>query len=66
MAANGLMRYLLGACFPLWSFQMFEALGVDWAASLLGFVCVALLPIPFALYKFGPVIRAKSNYAPAS
>lgn len=64
MAANGLTRYTLGACFPLWTFQMFENLGIDWAASLLGFVCIALLPIPFAFFKWGPWIRSKSNYAP--
>lgn len=66
MAANGLVRYILGGCFPLWSIQMFETLGVDWAASLLGFICVALLPIPFAFWKFGPSIRSKSHYAPVS
>jgi hypothetical protein len=66
MAANGLLRYCLGGCFPLFTFQMFQNLGIQWAASLLGFVCVALLPIPFVFFKYGPVIRRRSNYAPAS
>ncbi|EME46328.1 hypothetical protein DOTSEDRAFT_70353 [Dothistroma septosporum NZE10] len=62
MAANGLLRYVLGGCFPLWTVQMYEALGIAWATSLLAFVCVALLPIPFIFYKYGPAIRRKSRY----
>ena len=41
---------------------MYEKLGIDWSCSLLGFVAVALLPIPWVLFKFGPQIRAKSKY----
>jgi MFS family permease len=62
-AANGMLRYVLGAAFPLFTIQMYGKLGIDWATSLLGFVTVALLPIPWALYKFGPKIRARSEYA---
>ncbi|KAF2215674.1 hypothetical protein CERZMDRAFT_94075 [Cercospora zeae-maydis SCOH1-5] len=62
MAANGLMRYTTGACFPLFAVQMYERLGIDWATSLLGFVCVAMLPIPFVFYFYGPQIRKRSRY----
>jgi MFS family permease len=62
MAANGLLRYTLGAVFPLFTLQMYHKLGISWATSLLGFVTVALLPIPWVLWKFGPRIRAKSAY----
>jgi MFS family permease len=62
-AANGMLRYVLGAAFPLFTIQMYGKLGIDWATSLLGFVTVALLPIPWVLYKFGPKIRARSEYA---
>jgi len=41
---------------------VYKALGIDWATSLLGFVSIALLPIPWVLFKFGPKIRAKSKY----
>ena len=30
LAANGLARYVLGGCFPLWTVQMYEAMGIDW------------------------------------
>ena len=41
---------------------MYETLGIAWATSLLGFVSIALMPIPWILYKYGPQIRAKSRY----
>ncbi|KAK3073761.1 hypothetical protein LTR53_004341 [Teratosphaeriaceae sp. CCFEE 6253] len=63
MAANGLARYGLGAAFPLFTFQMYQRLGIDWATSLLGFISLAMLPIPFVFFKFGPTIRAKSRYS---
>lgn len=34
MAANGLMRYTLGAVFPLWTIQMYSKLGIDWVSCL--------------------------------
>ena len=62
-AANGIYRYVLGAVFPLFTVQMYVALGVGWATSLLAFVTVALLPIPWVLWRWGDRIRARSNFA---
>ncbi|TKA73636.1 hypothetical protein B0A49_05183 [Cryomyces minteri] len=62
MAANGIARYTLGAAFPLFTVQMYRRLGIAWATSLLGFVSLAMLPIPWVLYKWGPEIRRKSAY----
>ena len=62
MAANGLVRYVLGATFPLFTFQMYEKLGIDWATSLLGFIAIALMPVPWVLFKYGAIIRRKSHY----
>ncbi|RFU31955.1 hypothetical protein B7463_g4368, partial [Scytalidium lignicola] len=63
MAANGLLRYTMGASFPLFTVQMYEALGVKWATLLLAFVCLLMVPIPWVLYKYGPGIRKKSPYS---
>lgn len=43
---------------------MFHKLGVDWAGSLLGFLAVAFMPIPFLFYIFGERLRKMSSYAP--
>jgi hypothetical protein len=42
---------------------MFNKLGVDWAGSLLGFLAVIFLPIPFLFYKYGERLRKHSSYA---
>ncbi|KAF2737472.1 MFS general substrate transporter [Polyplosphaeria fusca] len=62
LAANGIFRYTLGAVFPLFTVQMYEAMGIGWATSLLGFVSLAMLPIPFVFFRYGPRIRARSKY----
>ncbi|KAI9750129.1 MAG: Rab proteins geranylgeranyltransferase component A, partial [Chaenotheca gracillima] len=50
LAANGLLRYTFGAAFPLFTIQMYKRLGIDWATSLLGFISIALLPVPWVLF----------------
>ncbi|EMC92391.1 hypothetical protein BAUCODRAFT_78054 [Baudoinia panamericana UAMH 10762] len=63
LAANGLARYTMGAVFPLFTVQMYSTLGIGWATSLLAFVSVAMLPIPFVFFRFGPKIRDMSKYS---
>lgn len=63
MAANGLLRYMMGASFPLFTVQMYDKLGVKWATMLLAFVCMFMVPIPWIFYKFGPGIRKRSAFS---
>lgn len=63
MAGNDFLRSNVGAGFPLFASAMFRKLGVDWASSLLGFLSIAFIPIPFLLYKYGHILRYKSKYA---
>lgn len=60
--ASSFTRYILSAAFPLFVTQMYEALGVGWATSLLGFLALAMAPIPWFFYHFGPRLREKSSY----
>ena len=60
--ANSLFRYTLSAAFPLFALQMYKALGIAWATSLLGFCTVAMAPIPWVFHKWGPKLRARSKY----
>lgn len=62
MAANGLLRYISGAVFPLFTVQMYNGMGFHWASSLLGFVTLALLPVPWVLFVLGKKIRGRSGY----
>lgn len=62
LSANSLLRYAFGGAFPLFTVQMFKALGIGWACSLLGFVSVVLVPVPWVLFRFGARIRRRSRY----
>ncbi|KAL2859215.1 major facilitator superfamily domain-containing protein [Aspergillus pseudodeflectus] len=62
LAANGLVRYIFGAVFPLFTIQMYQNLDVHWASSVFAFLSLVQLPIPWLLFKFGPRLREKSNF----
>ncbi|GAA6034746.1 hypothetical protein JCM8097_001149 [Rhodosporidiobolus ruineniae] len=64
LAANTIVRSAVAAAFPLFVNQMFSALGVNWACSLLGFVALALSPSPLLFYRYGSWLRQKSRFAP--
>ncbi|KAL5357023.1 major facilitator superfamily domain-containing protein [Aspergillus floccosus] len=66
VAANTFLRSVFAGCFPLFATIMFRKLGVDWASSVLGFVAVALIPIPYLFYIFGKRIRARGKWSRAS
>lgn len=63
MAANSLLRSLFGTAFPLFTTQMYEALGNQWASSIPAFLVLCCLPVPFLFYKYGSHIRMKCRYA---
>ncbi|KAL4931427.1 MFS transporter [Aspergillus undulatus] len=60
--ASSLTRYALSTAFPLFVPQMYDALGVGWASSLLGFIAVVMAPIPWWFFYKGPVLRGRSAY----
>ncbi|PSR94443.1 major facilitator superfamily domain-containing protein [Coniella lustricola] len=64
IAANTVARSACGAAAPLFTEQMFTALGVGPGGSLIGGVGALLALIPFAFYKYGERIRVRSRFAP--
>jgi len=63
LAANAFVRSFVAAAFPLFATYMYEGLGIQWATSVLAFVCLALVPAPFIFYKYGKKIRSWSKFA---
>lgn len=63
LAANAVLRSLFGAAFPLFTEQMYTALGIHWAASIPAFLSLACVPFPIVFWKYGPRIRAKCKFA---
>lgn len=62
MAANTVLRSLFGALFPLFGLQMYNKLGLGWGNSLLGFIALAMCPIPFLFYWYGERLRTNPRF----
>lgn len=58
-----LIRNLVGAGFPLFANQMYDKLGYEWASSLLAFLSIIMIPIPWLWFYYGEKLRLKSPYA---
>ena len=39
-------------------------MGVNWAGTLIGCICILLTPMPFLFYRYGARIRGSSKFAP--
>ncbi|KAG1759745.1 MFS general substrate transporter [Suillus occidentalis] len=64
LAANTVFRSAAGAVFPLFASQMYTALDPRWASTLLGCIACMMIPIPIVLKRYGPILRARSQFAP--
>lgn len=60
LAGNSVIRSILGGVMPLVGTYLYAGIGPNWAATLLGLLEVAIVPIPFVFYKYGYKIRRKS------
>ena len=63
IAANTIMRSIFGAVCPLFAYQMFTNMHINWAGTLLGCVAAVLIPVPFLFFQYGHIVRQKSSYA---
>ncbi|KAJ6014616.1 MFS transporter [Penicillium herquei] len=59
LAANTILRSLFGALLPLAGTPMYDSLGLGWGNSLLAFIGLAFVPVPFIFYKCGETLRTK-------
>jgi len=57
IAANTVFRSLAGVLLPLAGPPMYDNLGLGWGNSLLGFICVLMIPVPLMLYRYGAKLR---------
>jgi multidrug resistance protein len=63
LAAKTCIRSFWGAGVVLFTKQMYDTMGYQWASSLLGFIALACCAIPYSFYFFGARIRKHSKYA---
>lgn len=66
IAVNTVVRSAAASAAPLFTNQMFTALGVGGGGSLVGGVGALLAVIPFAFYRYGGRIRVRSRFAPTT
>lgn len=59
LAANIVVRSIFGAVLPLAGARMYTVLGYGWGNSLLGFIALALVPIPILLNRHGETLRKR-------
>ncbi|RMJ22731.1 MFS multidrug transporter [Aspergillus sp. HF37] len=57
LAAINLLRNLLGAFLPLAAPSLYADLGLGWGNSVLAFIAVAFVPVPFFFYWHGAWLR---------
>ncbi|KAF6841058.1 major facilitator superfamily transporter [Colletotrichum musicola] len=63
LAAKTCIRSFWGAGVVLFTEQMYDRLGDQWASTLLAFIGLACCGIPFLFWTYGARIRERSKYA---
>ncbi|KAL1959396.1 hypothetical protein VTO42DRAFT_2199 [Malbranchea cinnamomea] len=63
LAAKTFLRSMWGASTVLFTSQMYDRLGYQWASTLLAFIALACCAIPYCFYFYGAAIRKHSKYA---
>ncbi|KAK7457618.1 major facilitator superfamily transporter [Colletotrichum acutatum] len=53
-------RCLIGGFLPLVGPSLYRNLGLGWGSSVLGFVSLAMVPIPLLLYRYGQKLRERN------
>ncbi|KAJ0120551.1 hypothetical protein J7T55_015280 [Diaporthe amygdali] len=61
LAVNMIVRYIAGAFLPLAGPPMYARLGYGWGNSLLGFLGIAFMPLPWILSVYGQRIRTRGQ-----
>ncbi|OBT45420.1 hypothetical protein VE00_04573 [Pseudogymnoascus sp. WSF 3629] len=59
VAALTASRSVFAAVLPLAAPAMYDTLGLGWGNSLLGFIALAMIPVPALIFKYGKNIRTK-------
>ncbi|KAF6796330.1 MFS multidrug transporter [Colletotrichum musicola] len=57
IATTTIFRCVMGTFLPLAGEPLFDSLGLGWGSSLLGFIALALCPVPLLLQRYGEQVR---------
>ena len=56
------VRSLIGSLVPLFGRSLYEAIGLGWGNSLLGFLALALCPLPWVFFQYGERVRTSPRF----
>jgi hypothetical protein len=59
LAASKVLQSLVGAFLPLAGKPLYDKLGLGWGNSVLGFIALSLVPIPWIFFTYGKRLRTK-------
>ncbi|KAJ2958108.1 hypothetical protein NQ176_g11200 [Zarea fungicola] len=59
LAGFAVIRCTIGAFLPLAAPSMYGHLGLGWGNSLLGFISLAFVPVPFVIFRYGKWMRER-------
>lgn len=62
IAANTIVRSVLGAVLPLCAPALYERLGYGWGNSLLGFIVLVFVPVTVLFIRFGEKMRLDARF----
>jgi hypothetical protein len=57
VAACVVVRSIMASVLPLAAPKMYDSLGIGWGNSLLAFLALAMIPVPWLLFIYGERIR---------
>jgi len=57
LAANTILRSVVGAVLPLAGQPMYDALGLGWGNSVLAFFALTFISLPWLFFKYGEKLR---------
>ncbi|KAK8001104.1 hypothetical protein PG991_013326 [Apiospora marii] len=63
LAVNNFIRSIFAAAFPYVGKLLIIRLGITVGGSILGGICVVLMPFPVILWKYGSIVRSWSKFA---
>jgi hypothetical protein len=59
LAASKVLQSLVGAFLPLAGKPLYDKLGLGWGNSVLGFIALSFVPIPWLFFKYGEKLRTR-------
>ncbi|KAI0395377.1 MFS general substrate transporter [Xylariaceae sp. FL0594] len=61
-ATNTVVRSIFGAVVPLAGPSLYKTLGLGWGNSVLAFIALVTVPVPFLLIRYGEAIRTAPRF----